>query len=67
MTNLENRRAYFAAKNEAYASPKGVYKTMSTDPDSIEVVDVRNPVERIPLTHSGFSMDAGRRDRSTDG
>lgn len=25
-----------------------VFKTMSTDPDSTLVVDVRNPVERIP-------------------
>lgn len=48
MTSLENRRAYFTAKNEAYASLKGIYKTMLADPDSIVVVDVRNPVARIP-------------------
>jgi rhodanese-related sulfurtransferase len=48
MANLADRRAYFALKNDAYASPKGVYKTMETDPDSICLVDVRNPVAPIP-------------------
>lgn len=48
MADLEDRRAYFAGKNGAYASPKGTHKTMTTDPDSIVVVDVRNPVESFP-------------------
>jgi len=53
MTILKARCSYFAAKNDAYASPKGVYKTMETDPDSIFVVDVRNPVGLISSRISG--------------
>jgi rhodanese-related sulfurtransferase len=53
MTNLQDRRAFFAVKNEAYASPKGTYKTMTSDPDSIVVVDVRNPVGPIPTRIPG--------------
>ena len=53
MTSLKDRCTYFALKNDAYASPKGVYKTMENDPDSILVVDVRNPVAPIPSRISG--------------
>jgi rhodanese-related sulfurtransferase len=53
MTSLKDRCTYFALKNDAYASPKGVYKTMENDPDSIFVVDVRNPVAPIPSCISG--------------
>jgi rhodanese-related sulfurtransferase len=53
MTSLKERSAYFAIKNEAYASPKGVYNKQVSDPDNILVVDVRNPLAPITSRISG--------------
>lgn len=53
MANLKDRRTFFTAKNDAYASPKGTYNRMAADPDSIVIVDVRNPVAPIPTRISG--------------
>ncbi len=53
MTSLKDRSAYFSLKNDAYASPMGVYKAMKNDPESMLLVDVRNPVAPIPSRITG--------------
>lgn len=68
MQNLKARKEYFAVKNNAYASPKGVYNTLMVSPDSIILIDVRNPVAEIPsrITGSVWIPEQDIKDRMTE-
>lgn len=46
-------RAHFEAKHRAYASPMSVRKAMARGEDHFILVDVRNPVARIPTSIEG--------------